>query len=87
MSLSPWTTDPPSPTVESARLAQVQRDETEDRPRKRPRSQSPVEDLHLPESSEDFQHDPNYYFEDGSTVIRVENVLFKVYLRRLAALP
>jgi hypothetical protein len=54
---------------------------TEERPRKRARSQSPAnerEDLSRSEGFPVFQHDPDYYLEDGSTVIRVEDVLFKV---------
>ncbi|KAF8500537.1 hypothetical protein JB92DRAFT_2979214 [Gautieria morchelliformis] len=56
--------------------------DTEGRPRKRARSQTPVkeqEDLNRSEGFPVFQHDPDYYFEDGSTVIRVEDVLFKVH--------
>lgn len=57
--------------------------DSEDRPNKRARSQSPVQDrpyqgFNHSKTSETIQHDPDYYFEDGSTVVRVDNVLFKV---------
>lgn len=81
--------DPSRSIIGSARPIDVQREETEDRPRKRARSQSPVGDrgdVPLAEDPEALQHDLSYYFEDGSTVIRVENVLFKVCLLSLAAL-
>jgi hypothetical protein len=45
----------------------------EERPRKRARSGSPALDVMM-----SIEHDPEYYFEDGSTIVRVQNILFKV---------
>jgi hypothetical protein len=68
------------------RIAADHEERLMERPKKRARSQpeSPVQGQDVnhseprPETSDTIQHDPDYYFEDGSTVIRVENVLFKV---------
>ncbi|KAF8576694.1 hypothetical protein K439DRAFT_1664533 [Ramaria rubella] len=51
----------------------------QERPKKRARSQSPQRDEADTRSSQGVRHDPDYYFEDGSTVILVGEVLFKVH--------
>lgn len=66
--------------MQDALSTNLPRDGTKEPPKKRARSQSPVqvEDLKPTEASKAIYHDPDFYFEDGSTVILVEHVLFKV---------
>ncbi|KIJ27536.1 hypothetical protein M422DRAFT_784864 [Sphaerobolus stellatus SS14] len=59
--------------IEDAELSDIAR------PRKRARSETNMHADDTKQSPMDVHRDPDYYFEDGSAVILVQNVLFKVH--------
>lgn len=71
MSQPPHQLDAPRQPRTPVELLRIADDE---RPRKRLRSGSPA----VPPRADAIERDAVYYFEDGSTVVLVQNVLFKV---------